>query len=291
MAEDSADRLQIALAQIKPSLGNLTANLKVHEDYFERAAAEGAELVVFPELSLTGYYLQDLVPDVSIDTERSDLFDKFRRMSDQADLVVGFVERGSDFRFFNSAAYLSKGQIVHIHRKLYLPTYGMFDEYRYFSPGDTLRSFETRFGTMGMLICEDMWHPSTFFLLANDGAQLILGPSAGPGRGVYRGATFGSVQAWQAIIHSASQSYMIYVTHCNRVGVEDGVSFGGGSEVSDPFGTCLVKGKTLDEDLIFAEIDKAEIQRARTLYPLMRDERLDLNMRELERIYKKRFQL
>src|SRR6185369_16809518 len=125
MPEDSAGRVKIALAQIKPSLGNLTANLKIHEDYFERAGSEGAELIVFPELSLTGYYLQDLVPDVSIDVERSDLFDKFRRMSELADLVVGFVERGSDFRFFNSAAYLSKGQIVHIHRKLYLPTYGM----------------------------------------------------------------------------------------------------------------------------------------------------------------------
>jgi predicted amidohydrolase len=167
----------------------------------------------------------------------------------------------------------------------------MFDEYRYFAPGDTLRVFETRFGLTGILICEDMWHPSTFFLLAHDGAQLILGPSAGPGRGVYRGSTLGSVQAWEHKIRSASQSYLTYVTHCNRVGFEDGVSFGGGSEVTDPFGTCLAKGKTLEEDLIFADLDKAEIQRARTLYPLLRDERLDLTRRELERIYKKRFEL
>jgi len=291
MPTDPSGRVKLALAQIKPTLGNLSVNLRIHEDYFERAVTGGAELVVFPELSLTGYYLQDLVSDVAIEIGRSPLFDRLLEMSKQADLVVGFVEKGSDFRFFNSAAYLSNGEVVHIHRKLYLPTYGMFDEYRYFSPGDNLRAFETRFGSVGILICEDMWHPSTFFLLANDGAHLILARSAGPGRGVYRGPTFGSVQAWQSIIHSASQSYMIYVTHCNRVGVEDGVSFGGGSEVSDPFGTCLVKGKTLDEDLVFADLDKAEIQRARTLYPLMRDERLDLNMRELDRIYKKRFQL
>src|SRR5581483_309237 len=289
MSKDSNGRFKLALAQIKPTLGNVSANLKIHEDFFDRAVGAGADLVVFPELSLAGYYLQDLVPDVSIDPADSDVFDKMRDLSHRADLVVGFVERGADFRFFNSAAYLSKGEVVHIHRKLYLPTYGMFDEYRYFSPGDTLRALETRFGTVGILICEDMWHPSTFFLLANDGAQLILGPSAGPGRGVYRGQTLGSVYAWQHIIHSASQSYMIYVTHCNRVGVEDGVSFGGGSEISDPFGTCVASAATLDEDLIFADIDKSEIQRARTLYPLMRDERLDLDMRELERIYKKRF--
>jgi len=199
MPDASTGRVKLALAQIKPTLGNLTANLKIHEDYFERAVSGGAELVIFPELSLTGYYLQDLVPDVGFDIERSDLFNKFLRMSDSADMVVGFVEKGSDFRFFNSAAYLSKGKVVHIHRKLYLPTYGMFDEYRYFSPGDTLRSFETRFGTMGMLICEDMWHPSTFFLLANDGAQLILGPSAGPGRGVRLWPGRGRSGCWSAL--------------------------------------------------------------------------------------------
>src|SRR5215475_8496179 len=256
----SNGRFKLALAQIKPTLGNLTANLKIHEDYFERAVSEGAELVVFPELALTGYYLKDLVPDVAIEPGHSKMFDSLLSLSLRADLVVGFVEKGQDFRFFNSAAYLSNGEIVHIHRKLYLPTYGMFDEYRYFSPGDTLRAFDTKFGTVGILICEDMWHPSTFFLLANDGAQLILGPSAGPGRGVYRGATLGSIYAWEHIIHSASQSYMIYVTHCNRVGFEDGVSFGGGSEVSNPFGTTAVKAATLDEDLVIAEIDKSEIQ-------------------------------
>jgi Predicted amidohydrolase len=122
MPVDSSGRVKLALAQIKPSLGNLTANLKIHEDYFERAVTGGAELVVFPELSLTGYFLQDLVPDVGIEIGRSDLFDKFLQMSKRADLVVGFVEKGSDFRFFNSAAYLSNGEVVHIHRKLYLPT-------------------------------------------------------------------------------------------------------------------------------------------------------------------------
>src|SRR3954467_6407887 len=101
MSDDSNGRVKLALAQIKPSLGNLTANLKIHEDYFERASAEGAELIVFPELSLTGYFLQDLVPDLAINTEHSDLFNKFLRLSEVADLVVGFVEKGTDFRFFN----------------------------------------------------------------------------------------------------------------------------------------------------------------------------------------------
>src|SRR6267154_92049 len=98
MPDASTGRVKLALAQIKPTLGNLSANLKIHEDYFERAVSGGAELVIFPELSLTGYFLQDLVPDVGIDIERSDLFNKFLRMSDSADLVVGFVEKGSDFR-------------------------------------------------------------------------------------------------------------------------------------------------------------------------------------------------
>src|SRR5258708_6381476 len=100
MPDDSNGRVRLALAQTKPSLGNLTLNLKIHEDYFDRAVAGGADLVLFPELSLTGYFLQDLVPDVAIEIGRSDLFDKLLEMSKRADLVVGFVEKGTDFRFF-----------------------------------------------------------------------------------------------------------------------------------------------------------------------------------------------
>jgi predicted amidohydrolase len=186
---------------------------------------------------------------------------------------------------------LSQGRIVHTHRKVYLPTYGFFDESRYLAAGDVLRAFDTRFGRMGLLICEDLWHPSTIYLMAQDGAQVLIAPSAGPGRGLRLPDKLGSMYAWEAITRSAAQSYMQYVVYVNRVGSEDGVMFSGGSELIDPFGRCLVKAKTFDEDLGFGEMDALEVRRARTIYPLLRDERLDLTLRELRRIYAKRHQL
>ncbi|MCS6805425.1 MAG: nitrilase-related carbon-nitrogen hydrolase [Acidobacteriota bacterium] len=286
-------KIKVALAQIKPALGDLQRNLDVHLELTRQAADAGAQVIVFPELSLTGYYLEDLVPDVAIDPTRSDTLDQLLNLGQQydIDLVIGFIEVASDYRFFNSAAYLSQGQIAHIHRKVYLPTYGMFDEGRFVAAGDVLRAFDTRYGRMGILICEDLWHPSTLYLMAHDGAQVLLAMSAGPGRGLRLPDKLGSMYAWEAITRSAAQSYMLYVVYVNRVGVEDGVIFSGGSELIDPFGRCLVKAKTFDEDLCYGLIDALEVRRARTIYPLLRDERLDLTLRELTRIYNKRHQL
>jgi predicted amidohydrolase len=285
--------IKVALGQIKPTLGDVARNLEMHRDVIARSAEAGADLVVFPELSLAGYYLQDLAPEVALDPENSDTLGQLIELGQthNLDIVVGFVEVAPDYRFFNSAAYLSEGRVIHIHRKLYLPTYAMFDESRYLAAGDVLRAFDTRFGRMGLLICEDLWHPSTLYLMAHDGAQVLIAVSAGPGRGLRLPDRLGSMYAWEAITRSAAQSYMLYVVYVNRVGFEDGVMFSGGSELIDPFGRCLVKAKTLDEDLCFGEIDALEVRRARTIYPLLRDERLELTLRELRRIYAQRHQL
>ncbi len=285
--------IKVGLGQIKPVLGDVRRNLETHLKVIEQAAAAHVDLLVFPELSLTGYYLQDLVPEVALDPGNSDVLQQLIDLSHRTnvDLVVGFVEVAADYRFFNSAAYLSQGRLVHIHRKIYLPTYGMFDESRYLAAGEVLRAFDTRFGRMGILICEDLWHPSTLYLMAHDGAHVLIAVSASPGRGLRRPDQLGSAHAWESINRSAAQSYMLYVVYVNRVGFEDGAMFSGGSELVDPFGRCLVKAKTFDEDLCFGEIDALEVRRARTLYPLLRDERLDLTLRELQRIYARRHQL
>jgi predicted amidohydrolase len=283
----------VALGQIKPALGDVRRNLQMHLDVISQAVQAGADLIVFPETSLTGYYLQDLVPEVALDPYNSEIFGQLTDLSQKksVDIVVGFVEVANDYRFFNASAYLSGGQIIHIHRKVYLPTYAMFDESRYLAPGDVLRAFETRFGRMAILICEDLWHPSTIYLMAQDGAQVLLAVSAGPGRGLRLPDKLGSMYAWEAITRSAAQSYMLYVVYVNRVGFEDGAMFSGSSELIDPFGRGLIKAKTFDEDLRLGKIDLLEVRRARTLYPLLRDERLDLTLRELQRIYAKRHQL
>lgn len=285
--------IKVALGQIKPTLGDVARNLAMHVDVIERSAEAGADLVVFPELSLTGYFLQDLVPEVALDPQASDTLGQLSELGRKhhLDIVVGFVEVAPDYRFFNTSAYLSQGRLIHLHRKVYLPTYGLFDEGRYVAAGDVLRAFDTRFGRMGILICEDLWHPSTIYLMAQDGAQVLIAPSAGPGRGLRLPEKLGSMYAWEAITRSAAQSYMQYVVYVNRVGCEDGVMFSGGSELIDPFGRCVVKAKAFDEDLCFGEIDELEVRRARTIYPLLRDERLDLTLRELQRIYTQRYRL
>ena len=152
--------LRVALAQIAPVLGDRQRNVAIHLERIQAAARQQADLIVFPELSLTGYFVRDMVPDVAIapsSPEIRQLLDAAGKMS----VVLGFVEESPQHRFYNTVLYAEGGQIVHLHRKVYLPTYGLFDEQRYFAAGQRFQAFDTaRFGRMGMLICEDFWHLS-----------------------------------------------------------------------------------------------------------------------------------
>ena len=151
-----------------------------------------------------------------------------------------------DHRFFNAAVYLEDGEVRHIHRKVYLPTYGMFDEQRYFARGGRLRAFDTRHGRLALLICEDLWHPSTVHLAALDGALTILCPSSSPLRGVTDGADQDdNARYWELITRSYAETYGVFVVHANRVGFEDGVGFWGGSGILDPFGRTVCKADLL----------------------------------------------
>ncbi|PJF29956.1 MAG: acyltransferase, partial [Phototrophicales bacterium] len=168
-------KIHIGLAQIYPKLGDVNANLTKHLDYIAQAKARGVDLVIFPELSLTGYQVQDLVPEVAIRAHPDDpTFAQLLTASHDLDVVFGFVQQDSRNRFYIACAYLSKGKCLHIHRKIYLPTYAMFDEARYFDMGEHVRAFDTRFGRVGMLICEDFWHVSPPYLLWMDGADMFI---------------------------------------------------------------------------------------------------------------------
>jgi predicted amidohydrolase len=178
-------KLTLALAQINTRLGNVQANLENHLSLIGQARASGADLILFPELSLTGYVLQDLASSVAISPSPDDpVFRALLQASHELDLVFGFVDEDVRHRFYIASAYLSRGQIVHIHHKVYLPTYGLFDEGRFFAWGNAIRAFDTRFGRAGILICEDFWHASPPYLLWLDGADLLLLHSASPGRGL-----------------------------------------------------------------------------------------------------------
>lgn len=278
-------KFSLALAQINTVLGNVEANLAKHQAYIRDAKGQGANLLVFPELSLTGYVLQDLTPAVSLRANKDDpVFKILLEESREIDLVVGFVDEDNRHRFFISAAYLSQGEVVYVHHKLYLPTYGLFDEGRFFAWGDKISAFDTRFGRMGILICEDFWHASPPYLLWLDGADMFLFASASPGRGLNQAPQLESAR-WVELVNQAYASmFTSFVAHANRVGYEDGLNFWGGSAVFDPNGELLIRAPQHQEALSLVEIDMNQLHRTRARLPLLRDERTGLIQKELNRI-------
>jgi len=277
------EKFTLGLAQLAPALGDLERNLALHEKICREAESQGVDLLLFPELSLTGYFLKDLVPSVAL-TSRDPRLDLFKQASRRMAIVAGLVEESPDHRFFNAAAYFEDGTLRHLHRKLYLPTYGLFDEHRYFAQGETLRAFDSRFGRMALTICEDLWHPSTAYVAALDGAQILLCVSASPGRGLRPDGMFANAAAWEHLNRAYAQLYTCFVCFCNRVGYEDGTCFWGGSEVIAPTGEVVAKAPQLEEVLLPVGIDRREVRRERIANPLLRDERVDLTLRELKRI-------
>jgi predicted amidohydrolase len=277
-------KLTLALAQINTRLGDVETNLEKHLSLAHQAWKSGAELIVFPELSLTGYVLQDIAATVARRPIEADpVFKQLLHVSKDIDMVVGFVEEDPRYRYYISSAYLSEGRVVHLHRKVYLPTYGIFDEKRYFATGDSFRAFDTRFGRVGILICEDFWHASAPYTLWMDGADLLLFTSASPGRGITE-EILGSAKWVETVNQTYAGLFTTFVAHTNRVGFEDGLNFFGGSTVFDPDGRLVAQAPYNDEALTLAELDLAQLRRTRTRLPLLRDERPEVVARELERI-------
>ncbi|NSW51500.1 MAG: hypothetical protein HPY85_03230 [Anaerolineae bacterium] len=275
--------LCVALAQINTMLGKVQENCEKHLEYVEAAVAENADLIVFPELSLTGYVLQDLASAVAIQPYKIDhpVMRSLTEASRKIDLIFGFVEEDERNRFFISSAYASGGKILHIHRKVYLPTYGLFDEGRFFAWGDSIRAFDTRFGRVGMLICEDFWHASPPYLLWLDGADVFFLLSASPGRGI-TGKEEVETSHWVDHINQAYASlFTSFVVHTNRVGYEDGLHFWGGASVYDPNGKQIVRAPGNEECLTIATLDLNQLHRTRARLPLLRDERTALVQQEL----------
>ncbi len=282
--------LRIALAQFAPRLGMFDENLERHRALLAEARAGGAGLVVFPELGLTGYQLQDLAGEVAIRLDDPRLA-ALAAEADGMSTIVSFVEESADHRLFIAAALIESGRIVHVHRKLFLPTYGLFDERRFFAPGDLLRAVPSRLGPgLGIAICEDFWHLSVPQVLALDGAQVLVNISSSPGRDL--AATnevgLGTATSWRLLMRTYAQLTTSFVVFVNRVGVEESISFWGGSEVIGPNGAAIFSAPFYDEGLYFVDVDLGDLRRERIALPLLRDERLELGVRELERIVAER---
>lgn len=278
-------KIKIALAQFNTKLGDVKANLEKHLEHIEDAVSRGADVLIFPELSLTGYALQDLAVTTALRPDQDDpVFCDLLQASQTIDLMVGFVHEDHRHRFYIASAYLSQGKILHIHNKVYLPTYGMFDEGRFFAWGDHVRAFDTRFGRVGMLICEDFWHASLPYLLWLDGADMLFFASASPGRGLSKDPRLSSSEWVEHTNRAYAGLFTNFVAHANRVGYEDGLNFWGGSTIYDPNGDLVIRAPDFEPALTIAEIDLNQLHRSRARLPLLRDERTNLVLSELGRI-------
>lgn len=282
--------LRIALVQMAPRLGLLEENLERHRTLVREAREGGAELVVFPELSLTGYLLQDLNAEVAM--RRDDpRFAALAEEAAKASVVLGFVEESDDHRLFISAALLEGGAVRHIHRKVFLANYALFDERRFFAAGTVLRAAESTLGVrLGISVCEDFWHLATPALLALGGAGIQINISSSPGRDVaaINEAGLGTASSWRSLLRTYAQLTTSFVVFVNRVGVEESFTFWGGSEVISPDGATIFQAPLLDEGLFLVDLDLAELRRERIAVPLLRDERPEIVLRQLERIVSER---
>ncbi len=281
--------LRIALAQIDPRLGDIEHNLELHLDQIEKAKGQQADLIVFPELSLTGYFLRDMVPDVAMEVE-SVAIKAILEAAGPMSVVGGFVEESARHRFYNVAFFAEAGQMAHVHRKVYLPTYGLFDEQRYFAAGNQIRAFDTqRFGRVGLLICEDFWHLSALAIMQAEEVDLLICAANSPARGVGKGK-IQTAETYRNLAETYAQLLGAVVVVVNRVGFEDGLCFWGNSRLVGPEGTTIAEGPLLDESLEVVEVDRVALRRQRLIAPLARDERLLLTIEELKRIKRQRYE-
>lgn len=273
-------RIPAAIVQSKPRKGRYQENLDEVRGIFAQLAAEDEppKLIVLPEAAMTGYFLEGAVYELArpADEFASDIAGAW---SDAAagkavDIVCGFFENSAG-TYYNSSIYLecngSTHRIVHIHRKMFLPTYGVFDEERFLSRGRRLQTFGTQFGTVAMLICEDVWHALMPTIAAIKGAQMLIVPSAAPGRGIEEDDELGSIARWREILHATAAEHGVYILYAGLAGFEGGKGMTGSSRIVDPHGRTLVQAPALGAHIIRATLDMREIDLARARLPLLGD--------------------
>ena len=278
--------MKIAAAQISSVLGNLEKNIEHHLKYCDEAIKNKTDMIVFPELSLTGYSLKDINFTIAVNIAKTKLLDKLKEKSKKISIICGLAEEDENFAIYNSGILISDGEIKFSHRKIYPPTYGLFEEFRYFSRGNECRAHNTKFGKIGLLVCEDLWHLSLPYTVAMDGAQIITGIASSPTRLSVNTDKFKNYEINSEHHRTYARILSTYFVFSNRVGFEDGINFWGGSEIVDPFGNVLSAAKLFDEDIIYADINFEEVRRARHQARHFLDEDIDLTVKNLLKIRK-----
>lgn len=273
--------MRVAVAQVDPVLGDTRANLAKVRAAQQRALVDNAELLVFPELAMTGYALRQDMARHAMRTD-GETFAELLASSHDLPMIIGFVERSPRGRIYNSAAVLAEGRIVHLHRKVYLPTYSVWEEQKHFARGKRLTVFPYRGFRLAVFVCNDFWYPSMAYLAACDDADVfcVIANSSLDGEGT-------NPRAWDLLLRPPALLYGCYVVFANRVGDEAGSTYWGGSRIIAPLGYPVATAGT-EETVIYADIDQAVIEKARDELPLLRDADPEFTHRELGEIMRGR---
>ncbi|HYV96300.1 MAG TPA: nitrilase-related carbon-nitrogen hydrolase, partial [Gemmatimonadaceae bacterium] len=289
--------LRLAIAQFQPRKGSYPGSMARIRDLFGQVAGltPRPSVVVFPETATSGYFVEGGVEDVAVTAGQlaNDLDAAWRAAgSGSIDVIIGFYERW-EHTLHNSAAYVrlgetKGGEIVHVHRKMFLPTYGLFDEHRFVEPGLDVRAFDAPWGRLAVLICEDAWHSLTGTIAALDGAQMVFVISAAPARGLQPGDNAagahvpGTIARWERLIRDIAEEHGVFGILCGLVGSEGGKAFQGGSLVVGPHGDVRARAPVMSEALLVADIDLSDLGRARADAPMLADLRAQLPNLERE---------
>lgn len=278
-------KYEVAVAQIKPKKGDAATNLDRIGGVFAQLEADSPEtnVLVFPETALSGYFLEGGVRDVALSAEQlfANLLALYRknvkRPDATLDVCLGFYEL-YEGKYYNSALYATltvsddflSPYIAHVHRKFFLPTYGVFDEKRFVSRGRTIDAFPTRFGRVAMLICEDVWHSISATIAALKGAMVVYVLSASPGR-EFSEPCIGNIAQWNVLLPGVAEEHNVWAVYAGLVGFEGGKGFTGSSQVVDPWGNTRIQASMIDEEIIRATIDMDDVAIARANSPLLAD--------------------
>ncbi|WP_267244164.1 nitrilase-related carbon-nitrogen hydrolase [Streptomyces sp. PR69] len=272
--------MRVALAQMECELGEVERNLETARDQVSQAVAQGADLVVFPELHLNGYHLGALRRDTSVEARDPRLLELGTLGTD---VVIGFHEHTA-LRAYNTCAYYTGGELLHAHRKLYLPNYLAWEERKHVSPGQHLRAYELPrgHGRAATLVCNDAWQPVLPWIAVQDGAEVVIVPANSAASLDPEAMDTGLY--WDSLLVYTARMLQCWVVFVNRVGNENGASFWGGSRVVDPRGTVVAQAPKWEPGLVTVDIDAHEARRQRRSVPLVAEARLGLIDREVRRL-------
>lgn len=275
--------MKIRGIQFNPALGNIEKNFAYHVQKIAAAVDDKIDLIIFPELSISGYHLKDIVYDAALPPGDKIIKD-FEKMSMDIDIIMGAPYEEIPGIIYNAACYFSKGHLVHIHRKVQLPNFGMFEEKMLFKPGKDFKTFMIGDFTVGIIVCREILFPVNAYLYYLQGVDFLIGISNSPFRGVGKEGFAASFKLWERLGEVFAINYHQNYVFINRTGFEDGIGFGGGSFFSAAGQGIVKRAAYFDNDILDFEISKEDVRISRCAANYLRDENPEIIFQELKRI-------